>query len=247
MEIVVEPILALTIYGKQSQEEDYATRHPESTAAFMLDWRRKEIESFTFLQPELAHSFMAMQASWKQKGGLLYLSDVLRSIETQIRLKVRKPTLAAKPGTSLHGLGMAIDYDTGRLGHDGQGRSYSFKDFHQHCLEFGWRVHGRAFKSSSHSEAWHIQPTHFRGKPFDSNMEVVRILMEEEGPKIRGDEERIVNRIAQLRGETDLRFFSQVRNIQAMGGLDADGLIGPKTRGYLALLDIEIRKVNSSL
>lgn len=246
MLIKVEPIAALTIYGSQSEEEDYATRHPDSTAAFMLDWRRKEIEHFTFLQPELAHSFLAMQAAWKEKGGELFLSDVWRKLETQIGLKVRKPTLAAKPGTSLHWLGMAFDYDTGRLGKNSDHRKYSFRDFNDHCLDHGWRIHPRAFRSRRHMEAWHVQPTHFRGQPFSSNMEVIRILMAEEGPKIKDRVEHIVLATAKIMGIPHYSFVAKIRAIQKMGGLAADGIIGPITRGYLAMLDISIEKVAST-
>jgi len=247
MEIIVEPIAVLTIYGKQSDEEDYATKHSESTAAFMLDWRRKEIEKWTFLQPELAHSFLQAQAKWKQYGGELYISDCLRTIDTQIDLKVRKPTLAAKPGTSLHGLGMAIDYDTSRLGTI-EGRKMTFREFNEHLNIFGWQVHPRAFRSSSHAEAWHIQPLEFRGTRFNSNMEIADILSKEEGEKIRGKEDEIVNDVFEKMriGVSGVPFTFKVKSIQRMGRLVDDGIIGPITRGYLALLDIQYVKVPST-
>jgi hypothetical protein len=245
MEIIVEPIVVLTIYGKQSDEEDYATKHPDSTTSFMLDWRRKEIEKWTFLQPEYAHSFLNAQADWKSQGGDIFVSDGLRTIDTQIKLKARKPTLAARPGTSLHGLGMALDYDTEKLGKI-DGKRMTFREFNEHLQKYGWQVHPRAFRSSKHSEAWHIQPLEFRGQRFDSNMEVAKILMNEEGPKVKGDEDRIVNNISVLLGISDKSFKDKVTEIQKMGKLTVDGIIGPQTRGYLALLDIQYQKVKST-
>lgn len=245
MIIKVEPIAVLTIYGKQSDEEDYVTRHLDSTAAFMTDWKRKEIESWTFLQPELANSFMRAQAAWKAMGGTLFISDCLRLIKTQIDLKVRKPTLAAKPGMSLHGLGMAIDYDTAKLGIIG-GKRMTFDEFNEHLLSFGWNVHYRAFNSSNHAEAWHIQPSEFRGEKYSSNTFVVDQLMNEEGPKIKGIEYDIINLIAELRGEASYLWDEKIRRIQRMGGLADDGVIGRKTRGYLALLNIKYEKVAST-
>lgn len=237
MDILVEPVACLTIYGKQSDEEDYATEHPDSTVNFMRDWRRKEIEDWTWLQPAYAHSFMEAQAEWKRQGGDFFASDFLRTLQVQIPLKVRKPTLAAKPGTSLHGLGMAVDYDTMKLGIIG-GKKMTFRELDEHMRKYGWRVHPRAFTSSSHAEAWHIQPVVFRGKNFESNMEVVRILMEEEGPKIMGMEDKIVQKISFMAGWTQLDFKEQVRRIQGMGGLGVDGVIGRQTRGFLSLLNI---------
>jgi len=245
MEIRVEPIPLLTIYGEQSDEEAYVIAHPESTAAFMTDWRRSEIEGWTYLQPEYAHSFMDAQTAWVQQGGELFASDCLRTINTQIKLKARKPTLAAKPGTSLHGLGMAIDYDTERLGKIG-GKRMTFREFDEHLRKYGWRVHGRAFRSSSHAEAWHIQPTEFRGQPFESNMEVCRILMEEEGPKIKGMEDFIILELCSVAGWSGLSPLARIKRIQGMGGLTTDGIVGPKTRGYLALLAIKYNRVPST-
>ncbi len=245
MEISVEPIAVLTIYGKQSDEEDYATKHPDSTAAFMLDWRRKELEKFAFLTPEYAHSFLDAQAAWKSQGGEIYISDGLRTLNTQISLKVRKPTLAARPGTSLHGLGMAIDYDTAKLGKIG-GKKMTFREFHEHLKPFGWRVHSRAFKSRKHSEAWHIQPTHFRGVAFDSNMEVIRMVQETEGPKIKGREGELIEMVAGIMGISRQSYDQKVKAIQRMGRLSADGVVGPNTRKYLSVLDIQYKRVPST-
>jgi len=245
MIITIEPIVILTIYGSQSEEEDYATEHPDSTAAFMLDWRRKEIERWTFLQPEYAHNFLRAQADWKSQGGEIYVSDGLRTIKTQIDLIKRKPTLAARPGTSLHGLGMALDYHTEKLGYI-EGKKMTFKEFDEHLKAYGWRVHPRAFRSSSHAEAWHIQPTQWRGRDLNNRMEVFETLMREMGPKIKDREKQIVNKIAQIKGDTNLSFEEQVKEIQKMGKLIDDGIIGPNTRGYLAILDLEYQRVAST-
>lgn len=245
MKIILEPIPLLTIYGHQSDIEAYAIAHPDSTVQFMSDWKRKEIESWTFLQPEYAHSYIAAQTDWIRQGGTIFASDCLRILMQQIEVRVRKPTLAAKPGTSLHGLGMAIDYDTKRLGIVA-GRQATFREFDKHLRKFGWRVHGRAFTSANHAESWHIQPMTFRGKPFDSNMEVAQILMNEGVASVRGREDEIISNVIKVAGWHEVAPVDMIKRIQMMGGLVADGVVGDKTRGFLALLDVQYEKVSST-
>lgn len=62
------------------------------------------------LRPSAARAFDAMAAAYlKANGTNLCVTDSYRSLAAQIDVKRRKPTLAAKPGTSNHGLGLAVD------------------------------------------------------------------------------------------------------------------------------------------
>ena len=62
------------------------------------------------LRPGAAEAFDAMSRAYqKDTGNLLCITDSYRSLASQIDVRSRKPTLAAVPGTSNHGLGLAVD------------------------------------------------------------------------------------------------------------------------------------------
>nr|WP_281373372.1 M15 family metallopeptidase [Kineococcus aurantiacus] len=66
------------------------------------------------LRADAAHAFAAMsQAFEAQFGAPLSVTDAYRSLAEQVDVKSRKPGLAAVPGTSRHGLGLAVDLGGG--------------------------------------------------------------------------------------------------------------------------------------
>lgn len=61
-------------------------------------------------QPQMWSALQAANSAMAKAGlGTFSITDGWRSYEAQVDLKKRKPTLAAKPGTSVHGLGLAAD------------------------------------------------------------------------------------------------------------------------------------------
>lgn len=66
-----------------------------------------------YLRPSAARAYKAMKRAAKKDGVTITLSSEsgsgYRDYDTQVRLRAEKPTLAAVPGTSNHGWGMAID------------------------------------------------------------------------------------------------------------------------------------------
>ena len=168
---------------------------------------------------------------------------MLRPVIQQIDVKRRKPRLAARPGTSLHGLGGSVDYDTGKLGVDSKGKQLTFVDFNKHCQEYGWLVHPRAFRSSRHAEAWHIQPTTLLGIKFTHKNELFAKLREQYQEDVKGHEEELVAQVAGLMGTAGLSYDLRVRAIQRMVDIKDDGVVGPVTRGYLPLLTIGYKRL----
>jgi hypothetical protein len=65
--------------------------------------------SYGHLRPEFATGLTSLMAAANQAGIPLGMTDGFRSYAEQVELKRRKPTLAAKPGTSNHGWGTAAD------------------------------------------------------------------------------------------------------------------------------------------
>ncbi|MDO5711123.1 MAG: M15 family metallopeptidase [Micrococcales bacterium] len=62
------------------------------------------------MRPAAARALNALAAAYeKDLGSPLCITDTYRSYAAQVDVKARKPVLAAKPGTSNHGLGLATD------------------------------------------------------------------------------------------------------------------------------------------
>lgn len=66
------------------------------------------------LRADAARSFDRMAKAFRRDlGYALAITDAYRDLPTQIRLKALKGPLAAKPGTSVHGLALALDLGSG--------------------------------------------------------------------------------------------------------------------------------------
>lgn len=66
------------------------------------------------LRADAAHAFEALSQAFQAEFGTpLAVTDAYRSLAEQIDVKARKPGLAAAPGTSRHGLGLAVDLGGG--------------------------------------------------------------------------------------------------------------------------------------
>ncbi|WP_432542100.1 M15 family metallopeptidase [Kineococcus sp. SYSU DK002] len=66
------------------------------------------------LRGDAAHAFEALSQAFQAEFGTpLAVTDAYRSLAEQVDVKARKPGLAAVPGTSRHGLGLAVDLGGG--------------------------------------------------------------------------------------------------------------------------------------
>lgn len=84
------------------------------------------------LQPAAARAFKVMRRDAAKDGVRITLTDSYRDLSTQERLAKEKGLysqggLAAKPGTSNHGWGLAVDVDEGREWLAKNGNRYGFK------------------------------------------------------------------------------------------------------------------------
>ena len=104
------------------------------------------------LQCDAAKAFNAMSAAYRKAfGGPLCVTDSYRSYGAQVAVYRTKPTLAAVPGTSNHGWGLAVDLCGGveRFG------TAQHAWMNKYARRFGW-VHPRwAEPGGSKPEAWH--------------------------------------------------------------------------------------------
>jgi D-alanyl-D-alanine carboxypeptidase len=105
------------------------------------------------LRADAAVSFAKMNAAYKKDTGKeLEITDSYRDMSGQLSVAGRKPGLAAKPGTSLHGWGIALD-----LGGGVASKSGAWDWLVEHGDEYGWE--NPDWAKSSMYEPWHWEYT----------------------------------------------------------------------------------------
>ena len=90
-------------------------------------------------------------AALAERGSALCVNDSYRSYAGQVDVFRRKPRLAAVPGTSRHGLGVAVDLGCGaeRFG------SATYRWLKANAGRFGWSHPGWAEPRGGMPEPWH--------------------------------------------------------------------------------------------
>lgn len=112
------------------------------------------------LRADAAVAFAVMNAAYKSDTGKsLCLTDAYRSIAVQESARSRKPALAAVPGTSQHGWGIAVDF-----GCDGQqsGQGVQWNWLVKNSKKYGWE--NPQWAKTSKYEPWHFEWAPGRGK-----------------------------------------------------------------------------------
>jgi len=108
------------------------------------------------LRADAAAAFNRMTAvALAERGSRLCLTDSYRSYAGQVSVFRRKPQLAAVPGTSRHGLGVAVDIGCGgeRFG------SSTYRWLKANAGRFGWVHPAWAEPGGSMPEPWHWEYT----------------------------------------------------------------------------------------
>ncbi len=104
------------------------------------------------LRADAAATYVAMNASYAATfGSNICITDSYRSFGSQQSLYWRKPSLAAVPGTSNHGWGVAVDLFCGV--DDPSSAEHTWLD--EHGDEYGWFNPGWAQPTGSRPEPWH--------------------------------------------------------------------------------------------
>jgi hypothetical protein len=105
-------------------------------------------------RPDAAAAFDRMSAAYRARFGRdLAVTDSYRSYAAQVSVRERKPGLAARPGTSNHGLALAADLGGGveRFG------TPEHEWVAQNGPRFGWSFPGWAQRGGSRPEPWHAE------------------------------------------------------------------------------------------
>jgi hypothetical protein len=110
------------------------------------------------LRPDAAAAFDNMSQAYAQVfGSNLCVTDSYRSYTEQVRVFRQRPSLAAVPGTSNHGWGLAIDLGCGLQ----SSRSAQYRWMVANAARFGW-VHP-AWAVHDPFEPWHWEFGHLAG------------------------------------------------------------------------------------
>ncbi len=104
------------------------------------------------LRCDAAAAYLKLASAYRaQYGKSLCITDSYRSYAAQVDLYARKPSLAALPGTSNHGWGVAVDL-CGGIEHYG---TVQYQWMKAHASAFGWVHPAWAEQGSSREEPWH--------------------------------------------------------------------------------------------
>jgi len=110
------------------------------------------------LRPDAAAAFNAMSQAYAQAFGTnLCVGDSYRSYSQQVSVFRERPSLAAVPGTSNHGWGLAVDLGCGVQ----SSRSAQYRWMSRTASQFGW-VHP-AWAVHDPYEPWHWEFGHLSG------------------------------------------------------------------------------------
>ncbi|WP_166844529.1 M15 family metallopeptidase [Isoptericola sp. BMS4] len=106
------------------------------------------------LRCDAAEQLMALNEEYEEEfGTAIPMTDSYRPYDVQVRLKQTKPYLAAVPGTSNHGWGLAVDLSTPIS----TGRSAEYAWLRVHGPDFGWDNPSWARLDGSKPEPWHFE------------------------------------------------------------------------------------------
>jgi LAS superfamily LD-carboxypeptidase LdcB len=104
------------------------------------------------LRCDAAASYAQLSAAYKSRfGRSLCITDSYRSYASQVDLYGRKPSLAALPGTSNHGWGVAVDLCGGIENYG----TAQYQWMLSNAGNYGWVHPAWANKGGGREEPWH--------------------------------------------------------------------------------------------
>ena len=134
-------------YGRSTA--GYANGRIPTSALCPLDFAPGHL-----LRCDAAQQLSALSEEYEREFGVpIPMTDSYRTLESQVRLKATKGWLAATPGTSNHGWGLAVD-----LGSPiSTGTSAEYVWMRVHAPDYGWDNPSWARLTGSKPEPWHFE------------------------------------------------------------------------------------------
>ncbi len=109
--------------------------------------------SGTELRADAAEAWASLQEAFKEAHGRYpCVNNGYRSYAQQAKMHASNPGMVAPPGTSNHGLGLALDLCTNS---DGQAGTAAWAWMDAHASAFGWDIPYWARPGGSRPEPWH--------------------------------------------------------------------------------------------
>jgi peptidoglycan hydrolase-like protein with peptidoglycan-binding domain len=179
------------------------------------------------LHPSAAAAFLELRAAAAGAGIDLTCTDSYRSIEQQVDLKNRKPSLSATPGKSVHGWGFAVD-----LSIDLPPRAFGqsvYQWLQDNAPELGW------FLGRPRDEPWHWV---YRGPTgaLPANTAAAPASAPAAGGRPAGwalDAPVVAGLLGLSPGVDAGELAAAVVAFQRAHGLADDGVVGPRTSAAL--------------
>lgn len=118
---------------------------------------RSELKSIPWspskrLTPGAVEALKRLNTAYRSEfGSNLFITDAYRTYAQQVALRAIKPNLAAPPGTSNHGLGLAVDFGGGINRFGTKERQWMTAN----APSFGWVSPSWARQGGSKPEPWH--------------------------------------------------------------------------------------------
>ena len=176
------------------------------------------------LHPSAADAFTQLRAAAASAGIELSCTDSYRSIEEQIDLKNRKPSLSATPGKSVHGWGFAVDLSLG-LPPKAFGQSV-LEWLKTNAPELGW------YMGRPKDEPWHWV---YRGEavPLPAAAEPAAASTSQRPSGWVVDVEVVRSLLGVASNAGDDAVVAAVVAFQRQHQLADDGVVGPRTKAAL--------------
>lgn len=134
--------------GCDPQRAERATQYPNG---LIPSWAMCSLpQSGQLLRADAAVAFYRLNAAYAARfGEELCVTDAYRSLGEQQSIYAQRPGMAAVPGSSLHGLGLAVDLCGGVQDYGSQRYNWMVTN----SARFGW--HHPAWANGSQFEPWH--------------------------------------------------------------------------------------------
>lgn len=147
-----EPLQA--VYGvdnidNHASDTDYSSNHITGMNGRLDRKDLMNIQPGHYLRKDAGKAFLELKSKAKQEGIRLIVTDSYRDLAAQIDVFRRKPKLAAQPGTSLHGWGIALDLSVGGF------TSAVYVWLYKNGPAYGWINPPWAHDGKGKEEPWH--------------------------------------------------------------------------------------------